>query len=62
MAVTEWSYNRLKNHIGNSDYFTSNYIKKSSRFEFLQCKPSVVLTEKPVIKHISVPLQAKLIF
>jgi hypothetical protein len=34
--VGTWDYVRLKPHIGNSDYFKSDYVKKTSRFDHLQ--------------------------
>lgn len=60
--IGTWDYVSLKAHIGNSDYFTSTYVKRSSRFDHLQVQPSRVAVEEHVLKHISEPFQAVLTF
>lgn len=58
--MREYSYNMPWMH--RPKKYLNTYEKKTSRFEFLQSKPTQKLTEQHVIKHVSVSFQSKILF
>jgi hypothetical protein len=62
MAVNEWNWTVRKPHLGNSDYFKSNYVCKSSRFAAMWRNHNE--NQPPCVQKLSVSaaFQSKLIF